>query len=236
MFDDPENNNANDLLEEFYTAAFGDAVDPMRRFFSILHGNVAYFSEWLSPRSPTHFRQGLDRKPIGIDDQLDWVRVPTARFGSRGMHRGISDPGQVVNIIYTPGMVREMEIELEKAEAIAVPDRVNRRIALVRMEFNYLKNIVVVNNLYNAYRINPGPASLGRLLGSIDEWNALLDGFYDGRGNMKPPPDWPEIRPFRNHNRQAVGLITARWWRDKEQQYNPFAWDTSLGDQQQVDR
>jgi hypothetical protein len=230
MFDDPQNNTSEGLLEEFYTAAFGQAAAPMRRFYGILHDRLGIFTDWLSPRSATHFRMGIDRKPTGVDDQLDWVRVSTAQFGSRGMHRGITDPGQVLSIVFTPGMVAGMEKELAKAEAmtetLALKDKVRRRLALVRMEFDYMKNIAVINDLYNAYRIRPDGATLNRLIGGIDAWNALLDSYYDDEGRMKTVPGWPEVRPFRNVRRPDLGLVTARWWSRKDLKDNPFAWDT----------
>jgi hypothetical protein len=226
MFDDPVINTAEELLEEFYNAAFGEAAGPMRRFYGILHAGLKYFCDWLSPRSPTHFRQGLDRKPTGIDDQLDWVRASTAQFGSRGMHRGISAPEQVLNILYTPGMISGMEQELAQAEAMDNPDKVRLRLALVRMELEYLKHAATVNNLYQAYRISPDEHTLDRLLEGIDDWNALLDTFYDENGRMKHIPGWPELRPFRNTGRAGLGLIQARWWSKKDVKDNPFAWDT----------
>jgi len=225
MFDDPTGNHAEKLLEEYYSAAFGQAVEPMRAFFGILHDQLEYFSEWLGPRSATHFRVGLDRKPGEVDDNLDWVRVPTSRFGSRGMHRGITDPAQVLSIIYQPGTVLRMEAELEKAEAMAGSDKVKRRLALVRQEMDYLKHLSRVNYLYNAYRISPDRASLDRLAGALDGWHLLLDSFYDPEGKMKPVPGWPEMHPFRNSGRGGLGLVTARWWKDKEPEDNPFAWD-----------
>jgi hypothetical protein len=228
MFDDPENNKTADLIEEFIQAAFAEAAGPMRKFYNILNRNVGLFSEWLSPRSPTHFRLGIDRRPPWVDDQLEWVRVNTARFGSRGMHRGTVDPGLMLNIVYTPDMVLAMEKELAEAEALATDDKVRQRIDLARYEFNYLRKVVTVNNLYNAWRIRPDKVSLERLLDNLDEWNDLLDSFYGHDGEMKPFPGWPEIHPFRNAGRSNLALITARWWRDKPVADNPFAWDAAM--------
>jgi hypothetical protein len=119
-----------------------------------------------------------------------------------------------------------MERELVKAEAMATGEKVKKRLELVRMEFNYLKNVSEIINLYNAWKIHPDPPTTKRLLHGIDAWNALMDSYYDETGGMKSIPGWPEIRPFRNTRRPALGLITARRWRDIEEQDNPFAWDT----------
>jgi hypothetical protein len=168
----------------------------------------------------------IDRKPDGVDDQLDWVRVSTARFGSRGMHRGIPDPGQGLSLIYTAELALEMEKELEKAEALATSEKVKKRLELVRMEFTYMKNVTKVNNLYNAWKANPDRMELDRLLYAINTWNVLLDSYYDENGNMKLIEGWTEILPFRGTGRNSLGLVTARWWRNKEIIDNPYAWDT----------
>lgn len=226
MFDDPGNYTSGQLTEEFYTAAFGEAVDPMRRFYGLLHDNLRFCSQWFFPRSASRFFIDLDRKPAGIDDQLDWVRVSTARFGSRGMHRGIPDPGHGLSLIYTAELALAMETKLEKAEALAVTDKVKRRLELVRMEFDYMKKVSLINNLYNAWKTNREPAAARRLLNGIDEWNALLDSYYDEGGRVVKISGWPEILPFRGTGRRSLGLISARWWRDKEIDENPYAWDT----------
>jgi hypothetical protein len=226
MLDDPPNYNARVLTDEFYTAAFGQAVDPMRKFYSILHEYIRFCSDWYFPRSASQFFVGLDRKPTGVDDQLDRVRVSSARFGSRGMHRSIQDQLSGLSLIYPSVMVLDMEQELEKAEAMAIGEKVKKRLELVRMEFNYLKNVTAIINLYNTWRIHPDPLTTRRLLEGIDTWNALLDSYYDENGRMMSIPGWPEIRPFRNTGRPALGLITSRRWRDIEEKDNPFAWDT----------
>jgi len=226
MFDDPENNGAEELEEEFYTAAFGESVVPMREFYTILHDNLGYFSWWLAAKTPTHFRMGLDRKPWGVDDQLDWVRVPTQKYGARGMHRGITDPGQVLSIVFTPEMVLQMEQALEKAEGLAADPTLIKRLKLVRMQFDYLKQVSTINHLYNAWKIDPEPAALDRLLAEVDDWNEMLDSLYDDQHRMKPIQGWPELIPFRGINRSSLGLISARWWRDKPAVQNPFAWNT----------
>jgi hypothetical protein len=168
----------------------------------------------------------MDRKPQEVVDPLDWVRVATQRFGSRGMHRGITDPGQVLSVIYTHGMISRLEKKLEQAEAMAKGVKVKKRLAMVRMEVEYLKHVSSVNYLYNAYRISEDETCLDRLLDGIDAWNDLLDSFYDEKGRMKPLVGWPELRPFRGARRPALSLVTARWWVNKEKENNPFAWDT----------
>jgi hypothetical protein len=119
-----------------------------------------------------------------------------------------------------------MEKELERAEALATRDKVKKRLELVRMEFDYMKHMVMVNNLYNAGRMQGSTMSLERLNDGLGTWNRLLDSFYDENGRMRTIPGWPGILPFKGTRRPALGLVTARWWERKEKKDNPFAWDT----------
>jgi hypothetical protein len=229
MFDDPPNNTAEGLLEEFYTAAFGEAADPMRRFYSILHEHYRFNSDWLAGRAPTQWTVVINGpKPVGVDDPLDWVGSTYARlFGSRGMKQRNTDPGQTLNMIYRPDMILDMERELAQAEALAAADKVKKRLELVRMEFDYMRLVPSINHLYNAWSIHPDDTALARLLEAIDSLNALLDSYYDQKGKMRTIPGWPEILPFRATGRNALGLRTDRHWgRKKEYMENPFAWDT----------
>jgi hypothetical protein len=173
-----------------------------------------------------------------VDDPLDWVYRCTSPFGLRGQNRYIDDPDpdQALRIIYTPELMAGMEEELKKAEALAETDKVKRRLDLIHMEFDYLRHIMAVIYLHNAWQIQPGPDSLERLLGALDAWNGLLDSYYDTAGNMKSLPGWPEMKPFRGAGRKGLGLITARWWDRKEEGDNPFAWDTgSIRSRQSVE-
>jgi hypothetical protein len=227
MFDDPVNNRAVDLEEEFYTAAFGEAVEPMRRFYGILHACLKFPSNWYFPRSPGGFFMAIDRKPAGVDDQLDWVRVSTAKFGSRGMHTSVPDPSKALSLVYTTDMILGMEKELSAAEAMDAGEKVKRRLELVRMEFDYMKNILTVNCLYNVWKTLGDQGSLYRLLDGIDKLNAMFDRYYGQDGKMNPVTGWPEMRPFRNGGRSALGLKSDRHWgKRKEYAENPFAWDT----------
>jgi hypothetical protein len=227
FFDDPENLDAEELAEEYYTAAFGEAVQPMRRFFTLFYGELQLYAEWLSPHCPTQWMIPLTgRKPESVRDPLDWVGKSTGRFGTRGTIRRIMDPDQMHRLVYPVGMLQQMEDELEKAEALATSEKVQLRLGLIRKELTYLKNITSVIQLYNAYRIQSDHANLERLLSAIDSWNALLDSYYDQDGHMKRVPGWPELDFLRGVPRSRAGLLTAKWWARKEKDDNPFIWDT----------
>jgi hypothetical protein len=143
------------------------------------------------------------------------------------MHTSIPDPGKALSLVYKPDMVLGMEKELQEAEAVALDEKVKRRLALVRMEFDYMKNIIRVNDLYNAWKTRGDQMNLDRLLDAVDKLNAMFDRNFDRNGKPKPIPGWPEMRPFRNGGRSPLGLRTDRHWgRKKDYRENPFTWDT----------
>jgi hypothetical protein len=110
---------------------------------------------------------------------------------------------------------------------MAKGEKVERRLGLVRMEFDYMKNIVTVNDLYKAWKVCGDQTAFDRLLEGIDGLNAMFDGYYGQDGKMNPIAGWPEMRPFRNTGRNSIGLRTDRHWgARKEYKENPFKWDT----------
>jgi hypothetical protein len=228
MFDNPESGNSKDLATEYYTAAFGQAVEPMSAFFDIFYQGIEFYSEWLGPRSPAQRYIPIEgRIPLDVEDPLDWVCRSTSLFGAVGVRRFIETPERMLCLIYTPELLSKLEGNLAKAESIANSNRAKSRISLIRMEFDYIKNLITVLDLHNAYLIQPDGVSLERLLTAIDVWNKLLDSFYDSDGKMKPIDGWPEMKLFRGSSRQALGLVTLRNWENKALDGNPFAWKTS---------
>lgn len=227
MFDNPGNNNSQGLAAEYYTAAFGSAVEPMSAFFDAYYQGIELYSEWLGPRSPAQRYIPIEgRIPLDVKDPLDWVCRSTSVFGSVGVRRFIETPEQMMCLIYTPELLSKLENKLAEAESITNSNKAKIRIGLIRAEFNYIKNMITVLNLHNAYLIQPDEVSLERLLTAIDAWNKLLDSFYDSAGKMKPIDGWPEMKLFRGSSRQALGLVTLRNWENKTLNDNPFAWKT----------
>ena len=168
MIDDPATNRANDLVNEFCGAAFGKAADNMRRFYDALYHNVEIYSDFLGTRCPAWAYKDIN---------------------GRG-RKFITDPFRLIGFIYTPDLLSSLENNLSLAEKTADSDRARWRLALVRREFDYVKNTAVVVHLYHAFQVKPDRVSRDQLLDAIDARNALINSYYVAQPRTKPGPGW----------------------------------------------
>jgi hypothetical protein len=168
MFDDPERLSAKDLVPEFIDAAFGGpSAWHMRQFYDQLYHGITLYSDYLGTRSPA------------------WTYQPAE--GRR--RKTVSDPFQLLGFLYPPPLLASLESHLAQAEQKAKTDKVKARLALVRREFDYVKDLARVVHLYHAYEIQPDLASRDRLLDAIDARNARIAAYYDARGRAVPASD-----------------------------------------------
>ncbi|MCL4203831.1 MAG: DUF4838 domain-containing protein [Pirellulaceae bacterium] len=168
MFDDPERLSAKDLVPEFIDAAFGGpSAWHMRQFYDQLYHGITLYSDYLGTRSPA------------------WTYQPAE--GRR--RKTVSDPFQLLAFLYPPPLLASLESHLAQAEQKASTDKVKSRLALVRREFDYVKDLARVVHLYHAYEIQPDLASRDRLLDAIDARNARIAAYYDPRGRAVPASD-----------------------------------------------
>ena len=203
MFDDAENLQAKDLMHEFCGAAFGKAAPAMLAFYDRLYGGIELYSEYLGTRCPAWSYRDI--------------------YGRR--HKYLRDPYQLLGFLYTPKLLKTLEVRLAQAEKRADTDKVKTRLALVRREFDYLKDLAAVVHLYHAYEIRPDLASRARLLDAIDVRNARIAGYYGRRGRTRPVGGWAyTMFPMPGHNAKHLRLGYNRY-------QEPFAdtcfnWDT----------
>jgi len=131
-------------------------------------------------------------------------------------------------------VLAELEMHLSQAERLAKSPKVKARLALVRLEFDYLRYIAPVAHLWDAYRVSPGSGTHGPLLDAVDAWNGFLATLYPlsketgvptGEMRRGPIPQWPEHQPFLNHPHWTVGLVRNELGRAYED--TPLNWDTA---------
>ncbi|MHC4873615.1 MAG: DUF4838 domain-containing protein [Planctomycetota bacterium] len=176
MFDNPENLKAKDLLEEFYQAAFGSASSTMRDFYNLLHHSIAFYSDFLA-----------------IQEIKTPIMSYTDIYGKKQKYFP-SDSINTIRIIYTPELITSLDKKLSEAEKTEVSEKVKTRLILIRKEFDYLKNIANVVNLYSACKVSRDHDSVKRLLCALDEWNSYIDNYSKNRLNSIV--GWPEMRLF----------------------------------------
>jgi len=107
-----------------------------------------------------------------------------------------SCPADLFAYMYTPSTIEALEGSLAGAERSAVDVKVKRRLALVRKEFEYVKNLAKISILHAAYRINPTVESFRPLADEVLKRNAMIDSFFDEKGRIRGIEGWPELRFF----------------------------------------
>lgn len=188
------------LLQDYYDAAYGPASGAMRSF-----------------------HETLDRRLRGVN------RIQAGFPAPAGKISGISARPQnaldIIAYIYTPATCASLEGFLARAESAAtLTERQRRRLALVRTEFDYAKELGRIAALYGAFRFNPTKAFFDPLADAILARNARIDALYDAKGRMRPVPGWPELRLFGGlgkgllqHNGRLGATLNA-----------PVTWDVAL--------
>ena len=203
MFDDPLNNHAKDLLPEFCEAAFENKSIAfyMRAFYDELFTAIAIYSDHLGTRNDV-----WTFKPLPTD--------------SRG-RKTVTDPFQLIAFLYSPKVLAAMESHLAQSEKLATLPKVKTRLALVRMEFDYLKHFARVAHLHQAWQIMPDQPSLNRLLDAIDARNAFIATLF-AKGHQQ---EWNHILfPFPGHDAKHLQLAYDGY---QEPYANTcFNWDT----------
>lgn len=194
MLDNPDY-TAENIANEFYTRAFGKASAPMRTFYTNLY------------------------------DRVEALYVRQSMFAFMSNKSGLpNNPRIILGAIYTPDLLEVMEKNLARAEALADTPKIKTRLALVRTEFNYVKNLGTVIGLYNAYRLKPTKTNFLQLADAVDARNALIDSLFTEKGRIKMMPEWWEILLFGGPTKQVLkenGRLSAPL-------SAPFTWNTKL--------
>ena len=171
---DPEL-NAEKTVDEFIGRAFHEAAPPMKEFFRKMHTQLAYFTrlygEFAGPNQ--NLQQDFRKK-----------RLLT------------SDPREVIQLLWPASQLRMLERDLKAAERAAVDEKVKRRLALVRTEFNYAKLLSQSLRAYSAYLDQPDQEGFRKVEKIVKARRKFLDSLCDAKGRIKSFPGWPEMQIF----------------------------------------
>ena len=199
LMDDPSA-DWHALQDEFCEAAFGNVAKPMSNFFDLLHTQMAMYSDFYGV-----FMPAWDRK------------YSRSRFHDSKWH---------VMSLYTPELCADMDTLLKRAESDAKDVDVLARLHLIRIDFDYARQLARIFYLQNAWTMNPSQVNLNPLMDAIDEWHAGLEKMAGGRGrsSFKSLSDWPEMKPFSGHFYTHAALENEGY----QQQWNKTCinWDT----------
>ena len=110
--------------------------------------------------------------------------------------------------VYSPDATKVMDAALARAEATpGLTDKQRKRIALVRTEYDYARNLGRIATLYAAYKAQPSWALFDPLAEQVVARNAMLDSLYTGpKGAMRAVEGWPEIRLFGAMRRSMMAV------------------------------
>jgi len=196
LLQDPKRNEY-DEFDGYVARAYGPAAAPMHDFHELLdlrvRGFVRMYEGW--------------EKHDGTSDRHPVISPHAA---------------EVIAYMYPPDVLAKLEKKLAAAERTAgLTEKQRARLRLVRLEFDYARNLATTIQLYQAYQLSPSRVSFEAVAKCLRERKAMLDGYYDEKGRMKPIPGWPEMRPFQRHSRRDIqfnGHLRARL-------AAPFGWD-----------
>ena len=137
--------------------------------------------------------------------------------------RYLSSQRHVFGTLYNPELMDNLNKNLTRAEKLAVQPKVKKRLALVRAEFEYLKSIVDVIQMYRAYRTAPSWQTFELLAAALDARNALVDKMSAPKGRVGRFNDFPEVRFFDGASKAWL-LSNGR----SSTLGAPFNWDTKM--------
>lgn len=148
------------------------------------------------------------------------VQVPMRRFFTK-LHNSTTiyqqskdqlykmgrDPVKMYTMMYTPDQIAAMEEDLKNAEKLAVDSGIKNRIATVRGEFDFLKNIVNVVYRWHDFNSRRNADSLNLLLDALELRDKQLKELDSKRGTPYNPTylrhaarktnsNWLAIPPF----------------------------------------
>lgn len=201
MFDGHGNPNAKDLVIEYVSAAFGKSAPAMMRFYDELFHSLELYSHYMATR----------------EDGWGYVDM----YGRRKKHLYAFEP--LMAFLYPVELLQALEKQLAIAEKGDASPKVQARVALVRAEFNFLKDTINAVHFYNAYQASNDAASLDRLLNAIDGRRSAIDRLFAKGNELK---GWPfTLFPTPGHSAEAMKLRRDGYQEPYKNSF--FNWDTS---------
>ena len=167
--------NVNALLADYCSAAFGPAAEQMRKFYDTMDARLRMCDRIVFESFDSDAAAGLDGYVIARP----------------------KNPLDLHGWMFSPDTVMQMEESLSRAERTGgLSAKQKKRLELVRLEFDYAKNLGAISTLYSAYKLRPTKESLSVLVEEIGNRNAYLDKVFAGGEKPKSLDGWPEIMPF----------------------------------------
>lgn len=159
--------NYDDVLNDYYRAAFGNARVPMKAFFKALYDRLESYSVGSAIAQPN----------FHMEKRINVFKTPEDAY----------------TYVFPAWLLADMEKNLERAKTMTDDPRVQARLRRVELEFRYVKNLASVFHFYRAYRLKPDWTTFDLLAGEIEKRNQMIDSWYDEKGNFKIVDGWPSF-------------------------------------------
>ena len=166
--------NVQELLTDYCHSAFGPAAVQMQRFYDTQDARLRMFDK-IAESFPSDSAAGIagyvNARPKNPLDLHGWMFSPD-----------------------TTALMEEYLSRAEKTGGLSPKQR--KRLELVRLEFDYAKNLGAIATLYAAYKLRPSQESIAPVLEAVKARNAMLDRIFCGKDVPKKLDGWPELNPF----------------------------------------
>ncbi len=143
------------------------------------------------------------------------------------------NPVRALRIMYTPEIINKLEKELSAAEKTAFSESVKKRLASVRREFNFLKDIMNVIFAWDNFHFKRNAQSFNELLDAVEKRNSNLRKNRlerlktNGRYMGIPPFNW-NVAEMRKQGFSALEDKTAvALYSPRKLTINSKAWDAA---------
>ena len=180
--------NVSALLSDYCLAAFGPAAATMRKFYDAQDARLRMFDKVVEG-FPADSAAGLDRYLSAVPQRpLD-------------LHGWMFSPD-------TTAFLEECLSRAETTEGLSSKQR--KRLALVRLEFDYAKNLGAISTLYSVYRLHPSKETLVPVLDEVEKRNEWMDRLFGDRDRPKRLDGWPELRLFGHECTRRNMVVNGR--------------------------
>ena len=161
-------------VEEYNKRAFREAGASMNRFFDLLYKNLEIFSR---------------------------LEGETTLEGGAKNASLLPGPQALLAVIYQPQTLKNMQAWLRLALKQVRHPKAKKRMELVKIQFDYLKNLAEICHLYTAYQLTPNRELLAEIGKRVEERRQMLDKFFTGKGY---PMFWEDVPVFGYYSRKQV--------------------------------
>jgi hypothetical protein len=198
LLENPELNK-DEVLDTYYSSAYGNASPEMKKFFTLLHERVKNINAMEVDWNDAELLDGKLPKNVKAEHK----HLMTKRYPDK--------------------VLAELEKYILAAETAArLSEKDKLRLKVTRIEFDYLKNLAAVFNQYFYFIKNPDEENFQKLEKLVEKRTALVNSLFpeDAGLNTRIKP----VGTISLFGKSTKGEILNGWGKNSELK-EPFNWD-----------